>query len=49
MTEGEKRRIETSGGELAFVEMGDPDAPPVLLLHGFHTSSYLWRNVAPLF
>ncbi len=49
MTEAEKRRLGTSGGEVAFLEMGDPEDPPVILLHGFPTSSYLWRNVAPLF
>ena len=38
----ERRRLRTSGGELAFVDVGD--GPPVLLLHGFPTSSYLWRR-----
>jgi 2-hydroxymuconate-semialdehyde hydrolase len=35
-------RVRTSGGELAYVEAGE--GPPVLLLHGFPTSSYLWRR-----
>ena len=30
---------------LAYRELGD--GPPVLLLHGWPTSSYLWRNVMP--
>jgi pimeloyl-ACP methyl ester carboxylesterase len=35
-------RIRTSGGELAYVQAGE--GPPVLMLHGFPTSSYLWRR-----
>lgn len=32
---------------IAWRELGDPDAPPVLLLHGFPTSSLLWRGFMP--
>lgn len=32
---------------LAWRESGDEDAPPVLLLHGFPTSSLLWRGFLP--
>ena len=32
---------------LAWREAGDEDAPPVLLLHGFPTSSLLWRGFLP--
>lgn len=42
----DKRRARTSGGELAYLEAGDGE--PVLLLHGFHLSSYLWRGLVPL-
>jgi haloalkane dehalogenase len=28
-------------------EMGSPDAPVALFLHGNPTSSYIWRNVVP--
>lgn len=38
-----------SAGELAYLELGDPEAPAVVFLHGFPSSSYLWRHVAPLF
>ena len=44
----ELRRLHVSGGELAFVEMGDPEDPAVLLVHGFPGSSYMWRQFAPL-
>lgn len=48
MTETEKRRLAVSGGQMAFVEAGDPTAPPVVLLSGPLTSSYLWRRLIPL-
>jgi 2-hydroxymuconate-semialdehyde hydrolase len=40
----ERRRVTVSSGELAYVDLGD--GTPVLLLHGFPTSSYLWRREA---
>lgn len=45
----EKRRLRTSGGDLAFIEAGDPGAPALLLLHGFPMSSFQWRDLVPLF
>lgn len=42
----EHRTASTSGGEISYVEYGE--GPPVVLLHGFPTSSHLWRNVIPL-
>ena len=44
----EKRRVRVPSGELAVVEAGDPEAPPVVLLSGGFTSSYLWRHLVPL-
>ncbi len=44
----EKKRARVSGGELAYVEEGDPEGPAVVLLHGFPTSSFLWRELVPL-
>ena len=48
MTWNEKRRVRVAAGEIAFVDAGDPEAPPVLLLSGGLTSSYLWRYLVPL-
>ena len=31
-----------------YTEAGPADAPPVLLIHGFPTSSHLWRNILPV-
>jgi pimeloyl-ACP methyl ester carboxylesterase len=42
----EKRRAGVSGGELAYVDEGD--GPAVVLLHGFPTSSHLWRDLVPI-
>lgn len=39
-------RARVSGGELAYVDQGE--GPAVLLLHGFPTSSHLWRREVPL-
>lgn len=44
----ELRRARTSVGELAYRDLGDPEAPAVVLIHGFPTSSHLWRHLAPL-
>jgi pimeloyl-ACP methyl ester carboxylesterase len=43
-----KRRVRVSGGELALFDIGEPDAPAVLFVHGFPTSSFLWRSLAPM-
>jgi 2-hydroxymuconate-semialdehyde hydrolase len=48
MTWIEKRSARVSGGELAFIDEGDPEAPAVVLLSGGFTSSYVWRNLIPL-
>jgi len=45
----EERRLQISAGMLAYLELGDPEAPAVVFLHGFPSSSYLWRHIAPLF
>src|SRR3954465_15461068 len=38
-------KVEVGGRTLAFREAGE--GPAVLLLHGWPTSSFLWRNVMP--
>src|SRR5262245_43899158 len=48
MTWAEKRRVRVPAGELAVVDAGDPEAPPVVLLSGGLTSSYVWRQLVPL-
>ncbi len=45
MTDGH-RTVRVSGGEMAWVDVGE--GPPVVLLHGFPTSSFLWRGEIPL-
>jgi pimeloyl-ACP methyl ester carboxylesterase len=40
----DRRRIRVSGGDLAYVDLGE--GPAVLLLHGFPTSAFLWRREA---
>jgi 2-hydroxymuconate-semialdehyde hydrolase len=42
----ERARARTSGGELAYVDRGT--GPAVVLLHGFPTSSHLWRDLVPI-
>lgn len=42
----ERKRFRSSGGELAYLDEGE--GPPVLLLHGFPTSSHLWRDLVPM-
>ncbi len=32
---------------IAYREAGPEDGPPVLLLHGFPESSYMWRDLLP--
>lgn len=36
-----------NGLRLAYVEMGDPDGVPILLLHGFTDSARSWSLTAP--
>ncbi|HVL23474.1 MAG TPA: alpha/beta hydrolase [Thermomicrobiales bacterium] len=41
------RRRTVDGIELFYREAGDPAAPAIVLLHGFPTSSYMFRNLIP--
>ncbi len=42
------RTIEVSGLEIFYREAGDPAAPTIVLLHGFPSSSHMFRNLIPL-
>lgn len=44
-----KRRVRTSGGDMAYLDAGDPSAAALLLLHGFPLWSFQWRDLIPLF
>lgn len=39
-----ERRVDVGQVTLAVTEAGPPDGPPVLLLHGFPDSRWLWRH-----
>jgi pimeloyl-ACP methyl ester carboxylesterase len=41
------RSAQIDGVEIAYREAGDPSRPTVLLLHGFPTSSHMFRNLIP--
>jgi pimeloyl-ACP methyl ester carboxylesterase len=47
MTKMAYRRITAGGLEIFYREAGDPSAPPILLLHGFPTSSHMFRALIP--
>jgi pimeloyl-ACP methyl ester carboxylesterase len=40
-----KKFAKTSFGDIAYLEVGAADRPPVLFIHGIPTSGYLWREV----
>jgi pimeloyl-ACP methyl ester carboxylesterase len=42
------RRLDVEGLEIFYREAGPRDAPTVLLLHGFPSSSHMFRNLIPL-
>ncbi|MDL4817212.1 alpha/beta fold hydrolase [Actinomadura opuntiae] len=39
-------RFDSSLGEVCWSRLGDPDAEPVVLLHGTPFSSFIWRDIA---
>ncbi len=41
------RTIEIDGQTIFYREAGSPDAPTILLLHGFPTSSHMFRDLIP--
>jgi pimeloyl-ACP methyl ester carboxylesterase len=42
------RTVEVAGIEIFYREAGDPKCPTILLLHGFPTSSHMFRDLIPL-
>src|SRR5260370_7681440 len=42
------RKMEADGVQVFYRAAGDPSAPVVLLLHGFPTSSFMFRELIPL-
>src|ERR1700761_2124458 len=42
------RQLAVDDVNVFYREAGDPDAPHVLLLHGFPTSSHMYRNLIPV-
>ena len=41
------RVIEVNGLDVFYREAGEPDAPTIVLLHGYPTSSFMFRNRIP--
>jgi pimeloyl-ACP methyl ester carboxylesterase len=41
------RTLDVDGLKIFYREAGDPDAPALLLLHGFPASSHMFRNLIP--
>ncbi len=40
--------VAVNGSQMHYIDEGDKDGPVFLFLHGNPTSSYLWRDVAPV-
>ena len=41
------RTIAVDGVDIFYREAGDPDAPAILLLHGFPSASHMFRDLIP--
>src|ERR1700761_4762230 len=41
------RTVTVEGTEVFYREAGDPKSPTILLLHGFPTSSHMFRDLIP--
>ena len=48
MTRPTYRSVDVDGFEVFYREAGDPGKPSLLLLHGFPTSSHMFRDLIPL-
>jgi alpha-beta hydrolase superfamily lysophospholipase len=47
MSKSRLSRVTVDGVELFYREAGPADAPAILLLHGFPTSSHMFRDLIP--
>jgi len=47
MTDARFRNMEIQGIDIAYREAGDPSNPTIILLHGFPTSSHMFRELIP--
>ena len=47
MTPVRYRTIDVDGLDVFYREAGNPEAPKLLLLHGFPTSSHMFRDLIP--
>jgi pimeloyl-ACP methyl ester carboxylesterase len=45
---GRSEFVDVGGLRVHHRTLGDPDAPPVLMLHGFPQDSWMWRHQAPV-
>ncbi|MED1861235.1 alpha/beta fold hydrolase [Brevibacillus reuszeri] len=43
----EKKLLTVNDSRIAYIETGEPSAPPVLLLHGFPETSLMWEAIVP--
>jgi microsomal epoxide hydrolase/non-specific protein-tyrosine kinase len=43
----EPRLVDAGGVKLAVYEAGEPDAPPIVLVHGWPEIAYSWKNQMP--
>jgi len=43
----ELKQVTVDGARVAYVEMGPVDAEPVVLIHGYPQSHYMWRHQIP--
>nr|WP_275463820.1 SDR family oxidoreductase [Streptomyces noursei] len=46
LPEARERRVHTGGIDLCVAELGDPDRPTVVLVHGYPDSKEVWSEVA---
>jgi pimeloyl-ACP methyl ester carboxylesterase len=42
-----RHTVETPSGPISYLDVGEPDAPAALFVHGVGTNADLWRNVIP--